>query len=111
MNYRRNQQNITLVDLDNNTLLNNKQIDDHINSFFTNLTSDFLEVENEWYRVGNGIPLPKVSLESVTKKLSCLKANKAPGLFDPNTKLIKTFARFFATPLTHIINESFQWKV
>ena len=56
---------------------------------------------------GNGKSLPQVSVElSIIKKLSCLKANKAPGLFDPNIKLIKTFAKFFAAPLFSEI-----WKI
>ena len=52
------------------------------------------------------------------KKLSCLKVNKAAGPFDPNTRIIKIFAKYFARPLTHIFNESFAcrlfpdiWKV
>ena len=64
------------------------------------------------------LTLPHITFDSVVKKLSDLKVNKAVGPFHPNTRIIKLFARYFAGPLAHIFNESFAsrlfpdiWKV
>ena len=54
--------------------------------------------------------LPTVSRESVAKRLKELKTNKSSGLNDPNVKILKTFADFFAIPLADIFNESFNSK-
>ena len=62
-------------------------------------TSDFPEVRSRWSYVG-------VAAYCVLKKLSGLKVNKAVGPFDPKTRIIKLFARYFAAPLEHIFSES-----
>ena len=112
------QQGFVLMDPATDIPLNPKETANHMNNFFTNLTSDYPEVSNEWSYVGADASLPHITVDSVEKKLSCLKVNKAAGPFDPNTRIIKIFAKYFARPLTHIFNESFAcrlfpdiWKV
>jgi hypothetical protein len=55
---------------------------------------------------------------NLIKKLKGIDANKAQGPFDPCLKIIKLFAEYFAVPLVHIFNQSFQtmklpevWKI
>ena len=48
-----------------------------------------------------------LQIASIANKLSKLNPNTASGPFDPNVKLIKTFAQYFAEPLSYIFNESF----
>ena len=55
--------------------------------------------------------LPYITADSVANKLSKLNPNKASGPFDPNVKIIKTFAKYFAEPLCYILNESFACRV
>ena len=111
-------QGFVLMDPATDTPLNPKETANHMNDFFTNLTSDFPEVRSQWSYVGVADSLPHITFDSVVKKLSDLKGNKAVGPFDPNTRIIKLFARYFAGPLAHIFNESFAsrlfpdiWKV
>ena len=40
-----------------------------------------------------------------------MNVNKAPGPNDPILKILKNFAKYFAIPLTEILNESFQLKI
>ena len=55
--------------------------------------------------------LPNITADSVANKLNKLNPNKASGPFDPNVKIIKTFAKYFAEPLSYIFNESFTCRV
>ena len=65
---------------------------------------------NEWLSFGSQDPLPPITTESVAKKLSNINVNKAPDPFDPNMKVIKTFAEHFAVPLADIYNQPFRCK-
>ena len=63
-------------------------------------------------------PLPQISMANLIKKLKDVDANKTCGPFDPSIKIIKLFAEYFAAPLAHIFNQSFQtmtfpdiWKI
>ena len=81
-----------------------------MNSFFVGLTKDFLVVQDKWLVNDETESLPTVSRESVANRLRELKSNKTCGLNDPNVKILKTFAEFFAIPLADIFNESFNSK-
>jgi hypothetical protein len=74
------------------------------------LTKEYPKVKDEWLSFGSQDTLPPITTESVAKKLSNIKVNKAPGPFDPNMKVIKTFAEHFAVPLADIYNQSFRCK-
>ena len=91
--------------------MNNKQTADHINSFFSSLTNDFLEVRGDWLARGELYPLPSITDENVAKRLSDLTVGKAAGPYDPYIKLIKMFAKYFAIPLADIYNESFMSRI
>ena len=91
--------------------MNNKQTADHINSFFSSLTNDFLEVRGDWLARGELDPLPSITDENVAKRLSDLTVGKAAGPYDPYIKLIKMFAKYFAIPLADIYNESFMSRI
>lgn len=45
------------------------------------------------------------SIVAYVKKLSSLKVN------DPNTRIIKLFAKYFAGPVTHMFNEYFARQI
>ena len=90
--------------------MNDKQTADYINGFFTSLTNEYPKVKDEWLLFGSQDPLPPITTESVAKKLSNINVNKAPGPFDPNMKVIKTFSEHFAVPLADIYNQSFRCK-
>ena len=49
-----------------------------------------------------------ISEESVAKKLEGLNIRKAPGPCDPNTKLLKLFAKKIAIPIANIFSDSFR---
>lgn len=102
--------NILLSDPESHSAMNDKDTANYINSFFAGLTKDFPVVNDKWLAHDETESLPTVSTESVSNKLRKLKTNKAPGLNDPNVKILKTFADFFATPLADIFNESFKSK-
>ena len=53
----------------------------------------------------------RITAGSVANKLSKLNPNKASGPFDPNVKIIGTFAKYFAEPLCYIFTESFACRV
>ena len=91
--------------------MNNKQTADHINSFFSSLTNDFLEVRGDWLVRGELDSLPSITDENVAKRLSDLTVGKAAGPYDPYIKLIKMFAKYFAIPLAYIYNESFMSRI
>jgi DNA-binding XRE family transcriptional regulator len=93
--------------------MNNKKTADHINSFFSSLTNDFLEVRGDWLARGELDPLPSITDENVAKRLSDLDltVGKAAGPYDPYIKLIKMFAKYFAIPLADIYNESFMSRI
>jgi DNA-binding XRE family transcriptional regulator len=91
--------------------MNNKQTADHINSFFSSLTNDFLEVRGDWPARGELDPLPSIPDENVAKRLSDLTVGKAAGPYDPYIKLIKMLAKYFAIPLADIYNESFMSRI
>ena len=57
--------------------LNSKETANLINDFFTSLTNDYPEVKDEWLNVGSEDSLPYITVDSVVKKLSHLKVNKA----------------------------------
>ena len=90
------------------SIMNDKETVNCINSFFVGLTKDFPVVQDKWLINNEMESLPTVSRESVAKRLKELKTNKSSGLNDPNVKILKTFADFFAIPLADIFNESFK---
>ena len=61
----------------------------------------------EW----KNMQLSNITADSVANKLSKFNPNKASGPFDPNVKIIKIFAKYFAEPLSYIFNESFTCRV
>ena len=65
----------------------------------------------EWLLFGSAEYLPKITVQSVARKLSHINVNKTPGPFDPNLKLLKMFPAYFAIPLTDIYNQSFDHKI
>ena len=91
--------------------INNKQTADYINTFFTSLTKDYPGINSEWLSFGSAEYLSKITVQSVARKLSHIDANKAPGLFNPNLKLLKMFPKYFAIPLTDIFNHSFNHNI
>ena len=91
--------------------MSNKQTADYINSFFTSLTKDYPRINSEWLSFGSAEYLPKISVQSVARKLFHTDVKKAPGPFDPNLKLLKMFPKYFAIPLTDIYNQSFNHKI
>ena len=82
-----------------------------MNEYFTSLTSNYSEVHDSWFNVEMEEQLSYITADSVTNKLSKLNPNKANGPFDPDVKIIKTFAKYFAEPLCYIFNESFACRV
>ncbi len=66
-----------------------KDTANYINSFFASLTKDFPVVDDKWLAYGEMESLPTITKKSVAKKLRKLKPNKAPGLNDPNVKILK----------------------
>jgi hypothetical protein len=103
-------QNFDLSDPLSDAPMNDKQTADYINSFFTSLTKEYPKVKAKWLSFGSQDPLLPITTESVAKKLSNINVNKAPGPFDPNMKVIKSFAEHFAVPLPDIYNQSFRCK-
>jgi hypothetical protein len=61
-----------------NYQMNNKQTADHINSFFSSLTNDFLEVRGDWLARVELDPLPSITDENVAKRLSDLPSGRQP---------------------------------
>ena len=82
---------VVLSDPETNLPTNNKDAANTIKKFFPSLTSDFPEVEFKWSGYGHLDILPVVTPESVEKKLSSIKTNKAPGPSDPCLKIVKIF--------------------
>ena len=91
--------------------MSNKQTADYINKFFTSLTKDYLGINGEWLLFGSDEYLPKITVQSVVRKLSHINVNKTPGPFNPNLKLLKMFPEYFAIPLTDTYNQSFNHKI
>ena len=103
----KNKTPVVLSDPETNLAMNNKDAANTINNFLASLTSDFREVESKWSGYCHLDTLPVVTLESVEKKLSSIKSNKAPGPSVPCLKIIKIFSKSFAVPLADIFNTSF----
>ena len=70
--------NIFLTNPESQSVMNDKDTANYINSFFASLTKDFPDVHDKWLVYGEREPLPTVSKESVANKLRKLKINKAP---------------------------------
>ena len=87
--------------------MNNKDASHTINNFFASLINDVPEVESKWSAYDHLDTLPVVTPESVEKKLSSIKTNKAPGPSNPCLKIIKIFSKSFAVPLADVFNTSF----
>ena len=64
----------------------------------------------EWLKLHCAENLPLITVDEVQQELQKINVNKAPGPNDPLLKILKTFAKYFAVPLTEIFNESFQSK-
>ncbi|XP_028416451.1 uncharacterized protein LOC114540530 [Dendronephthya gigantea] len=107
---RKKKQEFSLTDPESAAPLNSRGTAEHINNFFTNLTTGFSVVNNEWTSIGNR-PLPNIPVDSVLSNLRNLNVNKAAGPHDPDVRIIKYFAEHFAFPLAHIFNESFKERV
>ena len=95
----KNRTPVVLSDPETNLAMNNKDASHTINIFFASLISEFPEVESKWSGYGHLDTLPVVTPESVEKKLSSIKTNKAPGPSNPCLKIIKMFSKSFAVPL------------
>ncbi len=67
--------------------MNNKQTADHINSFFSSLTNDFLEVRGDWLVRGELDPLPSITDENVAKRLSDLTVEEGSRSIRPIHKI------------------------
>ena len=52
--------------------------------------------------------IPKVSIESVERKLRTIKESKAPGPDEIPNWFLKTFSHLLAEPVCYLINSSFQ---
>ena len=78
--------------------MNNKQTADHINSFFSSLTNDFLEVRGDWLARGELDPLPSITDENVAKRLSDLTVGKAAGPIRPIHKIDQDVREIFCYP-------------
>ena len=72
--------------------MSNKQTADYINTFFTSLTKNYPRINSEWLSFGSAEYLPKISVQSVARKLFHIDVNKAPG---PFLKLLKMFPEYF----------------
>jgi hypothetical protein len=107
----KSKQEFILSSPQSDTPLNSKDATNLMNEYFTSLTSNYSEVHESWFNVGMEEQLSNITADSVANKLSKLNPNKASGPFDPNVKLIKTFAKNFAEPLSYIFNESFTCRV
>jgi hypothetical protein len=55
--------------------------------------------------------IPKVSIESVERKLRTIKESKAPGPDEIPNWFLKTFSHLLAEPVCYLINSSFQKHV
>ena len=82
--------------------MNNKDAANTINNFFASLTSDFPEVESKWSGYSHLDILSVVTPESVEKKFSSIKTNKAPGPSDPCLKIIKIFSKSCSSVGRHL---------
>ena len=102
--------NFSLTDPESQSVMNDKDTANYINSFFVGSTKDFPVVQDKWLVNDETESLPTVSTESVANRLREFKTNKTPGLNDPNVKILKTFADFLEIPLADIFNESFNSK-
>ena len=97
--------NFSLTDPESQSVMNAKGTANYINSFFVGLTKDFPVVQGTWLVNDETESLPTVSRESGASRLRELKTNTTPGLNDPDVKILKKFADFFAIPLADIFNE------
>jgi hypothetical protein len=109
---------VSIIDPETENPLSAKESAEFINTFFTDLTKNYPEVADEWLTITADETLPQISVTNLIKKLKGIDANKAHGPFDPCLKIIKLFAEYFAVPLVHIFNQSFQtmkfpevWKI
>ena len=68
--------NFSLTDLESQSIMNDKDTANYINSFFVGLTKDFPVVQDKWLMNNETESLPAVSRESVAKRLKELKTNK-----------------------------------
>ena len=98
---------ISLMDPDTDSPMTDKQPAIYINSFFSGLTKDYPELINEWLTHESMEDLPTITVDDVEKKLRNINTKKAPGPNDPDTRILKTFAKYFAIPLVDVFNESF----
>ena len=112
----RKQDSISIIDRETENPLNANQSSEYINTFLTDLTKNYVEVSDLLVTVDK--LLPQISIVNLIEKLKGIDANKAYGPFDPSIKIIKVFADWFAVPLVHIFNQSFQsmkflevWKI
>ncbi len=71
--------------------MSNKQTADYTIKFFTSLTKDYPRINSKWLSFGRAEYLPKITVQSVARKLSHINVNKAPGPFGPNLKLLLMF--------------------
>lgn len=102
------------LDKETQEALTQCQMAELIKSFFVSLTSDYPTIRQKWLYCGKDLPLPRVSVESVTQRqrLKAINHNKAiTGSFDPPLKIIKNVADLTGRMLCdNIINFSFSTK-
>ena len=85
---------ISLMDPDTDSPMTDKQPAIYINSFFSGLTKDYPELINEWLTHESMEDLPTITVDDVEKKLRNINTKKAPGPNDPDTRILKTFAKY-----------------
>ena len=102
--------NISLTYPESQSVMNDKDTANYINSFFVGLTKGFPVVQDKWLVNDETESLPTDSRQSVANRLRELKANNRSVLNDPNVEILETFADFFAILLADIFNESFNSK-
>ena len=99
-----------MTDPEPQSVMNDKDTANYVNSFFVGLTEDFPVVQDKWLVNDETESLPTDARQSVASRLRELKANKRSVLKDPNVEILETFADFFAILLADIFNESFNSK-
>ena len=103
-----NSSGFTLINKDTNEPLTKSQMAKEINTFFSDLTSNYPPDMQEWFSCGNNTPLLLVYVDSVISRLKKIKYSKAAGPFDPPLKILKEVADLIGPiSLCDIINHSF----
>ena len=113
-----------VMDIDNRTSFEPKNIADHINKYFLNIASNLVnmlptapnifttntDVFKNYYQNKNVIPnsfmLNHITENFVFKELNSLNPNKSCGIDGIQTRFLKDAAAEIKEPITHIVNLS-----